>query len=120
LDLEHFLKLGLGYLGLTLEQFWDYTPRILQLHIEGKMETEKQIQQSEWERMRFQTVCLINKDRKTSNQIKLKDLITFDWEKKTKVKDLKKEHKKVQYLMHKANVENKNKMIGDNRGKATN
>jgi len=84
------------------------------------METEKQIQQSEWERMRFQTVCLINKDRKTSNQIKLKDLITFDWEKKTKAKDIKKEHKKVQYLMHKANVENKNKMIGDNRGKATN
>ena len=93
----------MGYLELSLDEFWDYTPRLLQLRLDGKMDAEKQLQQSEWERMRFQTVCLINKDRKARNQIKLKDLIEFDWERKTNIKKLKKDRKKVQYLMHKMN-----------------
>ena len=64
-----------------------------------------EIQKSEWERMRFQTVALINKDRKRADQIKLKDLAQFDWDKKGNEKKLKLDRKKAKYLIAKANKE---------------
>jgi hypothetical protein len=53
--------------------------------------------------MRFQTLALINKDRKRKDQLKLKDLIEFDWEKKINFKKLKSDKKKAEYLIAKAN-----------------
>ena len=84
---------------MNLDEFWDYTPRLFQLRLIGKQNADMEIQKSEWERMRYQTVCLINKDRKRSEQIKLTDLVKFDWEKK---KSNVKDYKRVQYLLAKA------------------
>tara|TARA_E500000305_G_scaffold108358_1_gene110579 strand:- start:2462 stop:2758 length:297 start_codon:yes stop_codon:yes gene_type:complete len=96
------MEIGIGYLGLTEEQFWDFTPRLLQIKMEGFARLQEQIQREEWERMRFQTVALINKDRKRKDQVKMSQLITFPWEKKVNDKDkIEEEKKRVQYLMSK-------------------
>jgi len=101
------MGLSLGFLNMTLDEFWDFTPRQLQLKLEHRREYEEMIQRFEWERMRFQTTALINKDRKKSNQIKQTDLITFEWEKKSKIKNLESERSKAMYLINKANQKNK-------------
>ncbi len=75
--------------------------------MEGKREYEDMLQRFEWERIRFQTTALINKDRKRQHQIKQKDLITFDWEQQKKKINIDKERKKALYLMAQADKENK-------------
>lgn len=75
--------------------------------MEGKREYEDMLQRFEWERIRFQTTALINKDRKRQHQIKQKDLITFDWEQQKKKINIDKERKKAMYLMAQADKENK-------------
>ena len=101
------MGLALGYLDMSLAEFWDFTPRQLQLKLENKREFEELLQRLEWERVRFQTTALINKDRKRSHQIKQTDLITFDWEKKSTIVDYDKERKKAMYLINKANKKSK-------------
>ncbi len=96
------MGLALGFLNMSLNEFWDFTPRQFQLKLDAKKEYEDLLQRFEWERIRFQTTALINKDRKRNHQIKQKDLIEFDWEKKTKIKNLEKERKKAMYLIQKA------------------
>ena len=75
--------------------------------MEGKREYEDMLQRFEWERIRFLTTALINKDRKRQHQIKQKDLITFDWEQQKKKINIDKERKKALYLMAQADKENK-------------
>jgi len=91
---------------MPIDEFWNYTPRLLQLKLEGRNKYEEGLQRAEWERMRFQTTALINKDRKRNNQIKQKDLISFDWEKKTALKNIEEERRKAMYLMAKAKNKN--------------
>ncbi len=102
------MELGLGYLNMSPDEFWDYTPRLFQMKLQGRREHDFELQKAEWERVRFQTTALINKDRKRQDQIKLKDLIEFDWEKKINVKKLKSDKKKTEYLIAKANKNLKN------------
>ena len=92
---------------MSLDDFWDFTPRQFQLKMEGKREYEEMIQRFEWERVRFQTTALINKDRKKQNQIKQKDLIKFEWEEKVDVEKIKADRKKALYLIAKENKKNK-------------
>tara|TARA_R100001198_G_C5090551_1_gene127603 strand:+ start:161 stop:448 length:288 start_codon:yes stop_codon:yes gene_type:complete len=90
---------------MSPDQFWDFTPRLFQLKLEGRQKADFEIQRAEWERMRYQTVCLINKDRKRKDQIKLKDLVSFDWEKKINKEGSKSDYKKAMYLIAKSNRE---------------
>jgi len=92
---------------MSLDDFWDFTPRQFQLKMEGKREYEEMIQRFEWERVRFQTTALIKKDRKKQNQIKQKDLIKFEWEEKVDVEKIKADRKKALYLIAKENKNNK-------------
>ena len=85
------------------EEFWDYTPRMFQLKLKGRNNKDFELMKGEWERVRFQTVALINSERKRSDQIKLKDLIEFDWEKKVNAKKLISDKKKAEYLIAQAN-----------------
>tara|TARA_R100000655_G_scaffold31221_1_gene62675 strand:- start:14947 stop:15255 length:309 start_codon:yes stop_codon:yes gene_type:complete len=101
------MGLALGFLDMSLEEFWDFTPRQLQLKLEHRKNYEDMLQRFEWERVRFQTTALINKDRKASQQIKQTDLISFDWEKKSKIKNAELERSKAMYLINKANKKNK-------------
>ena len=100
------LEIALGYLNMSPDEFWDFTPRLFQLKLKGKRESDFELQKSEWERMRYQTVCLINKDRKRSDQIKLTDLTKFDWEENESKKQTLKDYKKAMYLIHKTNKQN--------------
>ena len=101
------MGLALGYLDMPLSEFWEFTPRQLQLKLKHRREYEELLQRFEWERMRFSTTALINKDRKRSNQIKQTDLIVFDWERKSRIKNLEAEKSKAMYLINKANKKNK-------------
>ena len=85
------------------DEFWDYTPRMFQLKLKGRNNLDFELLKGEWERVRFQTVALINSERKRSDQIKLKDLIEFDWEKKVNAKKLISDKKKAEYLIAQAN-----------------
>ena len=73
------------------DDFWDMTPKVFQLKCDGFFALLDQQEKQQWERMRFQTVCLINSQRKRSEQISLQKLIKFDWEKKEtqKTKEIK-------------------------------
>jgi hypothetical protein len=104
------LELALGFLNMPISEFWDFTPRQLQLKLEGRRAYEDVLQRSEWERVRFQTTALINKDRKRQHQIKQTDLISFDWEKKVNKKQLESDRKKAMYLMAKADKKSKKKL----------
>tara|TARA_R110002050_G_scaffold124877_3_gene244211 strand:+ start:234 stop:548 length:315 start_codon:yes stop_codon:yes gene_type:complete len=101
--------MALGYLNMTLIEFWDFTPRQFQLKINARREYEEMLQRFEWERVRFSTTALINKDRKRRDQIKQTDLIKFDWEKKSEIKNLEDDRKKAMYLLNKADKEHKKK-----------
>tara|TARA_Y100000593_G_scaffold92333_1_gene183569 strand:- start:265 stop:510 length:246 start_codon:yes stop_codon:yes gene_type:complete len=81
---------------------------MFQLKLNGKQNNDFELQKAEWERMRFQTLCLINKDRKRQHQLKLKDLIVFDWEKKVNLKKLKHDKKKAEFLIAQANKKSEN------------
>ena len=104
------MGVALGYLEMPIAEFWDFTPRQFQLKLDARRDYEEMLQRFEWERLRFQTTALINKDRKRQHQIKQKDLISFDWEKKVNKKKLEAERKKAQYLMTKADKKSKNKL----------
>ena len=69
------------------------------------MKFDKQLEQSAWERMRFQTVALINSERKRKDQLKLRDLVQFEWEREINEEKLKADRKKVQFIMAKAQKE---------------
>jgi hypothetical protein len=104
------LEIALGYLNMSPDDFWDFTPRLFQLKLEGKRKVDYELQKQDWERMRYQTVCLINKDRKRSEQLKLTDLVKFEWEEKTAKKQKLKDYKKAMYLIHKTKKENSKKV----------
>ena len=86
---------------MDIDTFWDDTPRLFQIRLEAKRKYDEIKERQEWERMRFQTVILVNKDRKKQNQVKPKDLIEFPWEKGSKIKDIKKEREKIDYIVAK-------------------
>ena len=86
-------------MGMTEEEFWDLTPKIFSLKSEGFFELLEKKEQFEWERVRFQTVALINSERKKHQQIRPQQLVKFDWE---KVESKKSEKSKIDYIIHKA------------------
>ena len=86
---------------MDIDTFWDDTPRLFQIRLEAKRKYDEIKERQEWESMRFQTVILVNKDRKKQNQEKPKDLIEFPWEKGSKIKDIKKEREKIDYIVAK-------------------
>ena len=86
---------------MDIDTFCDDTPRLFQIRLEAKRKYDEIKERQEWERMRFQTVILVNKDRKKQNQVKPKDLIEFPWEKGSKIKDIKKEREKIDYIVAK-------------------
>jgi len=102
------MGVALGYLDMPIDEFWIMTPRQLQLKLDAKNLHEEGIQRLEWERMRFQTIALINKDRKRQHQIKAKDLISFAWEKENNEDKLKADRKKAMYLIEKSRKEQQN------------
>ncbi len=93
------MEIALGKLNMTEDEFWDITPRVFQLKCDGFFSLVDNVERLKWERMRFQTVALINSQRKRSEQITAQKLIKFDWE---KTETQENERNKIDYILHKA------------------
>jgi len=84
---------------MSEDEFWDMTPKVFHLKSEGFFELLERREQFEWERVRFQTVALINSERKRHQQIRPQQLVKFGWEKKEHKEN---EKDKIDYIIHKA------------------
>lgn len=72
------MKIGLGQLGLGVEEFLDSEPREFFNRFDGFMELEKWRQREAWERMRSQTAALLNIH--TKKRIRPRDVFRFEWD----------------------------------------
>jgi len=84
---------------MTEDEFWDITPKVFQLKCDGFFSLVEELERQKWERMRFQTVALINSQRKRSEQISPQKLIKFDWD---KIKSQENERNKIDYILYKS------------------
>lgn len=78
------MKMALGQLGWSPDQFWNATPREFWNALEGNYEQEQFRQRQQWERTRWQTVWLLNVHLTKNSQVEPKDLIEFPWESERK------------------------------------
>lgn len=80
----------MGYLGWSVDQFWDATPRELINAYRGKSKAEENRFKQEQELNRIYTTLIVNTQLKKG--VKAKDIITFPWEvaKTSKADKLKK------------------------------
>jgi len=67
---------------MTYENLYNLTPRAFWNAVDGYWVDKENSERKEWERCRWQTCLLINVHLPKNKQIKLKKLITFDWEQK--------------------------------------
>jgi len=71
-------------MGMSVEDFYDMIPRHFFNKMDGFFQLEQLRDRSDWERTRWQTCYLLNIQLPRGKQIKLKDLISFAWEKDDK------------------------------------
>ena len=71
-------------MSLSVEEFWDLTPREFNNRLAGFFELQQVNQRMEWERCRWQTCYLLQPHSGKGKKIKPTDLIRFDWDKKDK------------------------------------
>ena len=72
--------IGLGQMGLTLEGLYWMNPREFANAQKGYYKRETQLERSQWERTRWQTVLIINPHLKKPYK-NPKSLVVFPWEK---------------------------------------
>ena len=80
MDIDWFLQIGLGYLGLTPEQFWTMRLKYFFLMLKQKNETEENMHRFKCELVRRQTAELINIQLKREDRISPKQLWKFPWD----------------------------------------
>ena len=85
-------------LRLSVNEFYDMIPRQFFNMLEGYQEVRNNQEQSDWQRIRWQTTLLINIQLERGKRIKPTDLIQFDWEKEEKEIDLKKLKERAEYM----------------------
>ena len=83
---------------MSVEGFYNMIPRHFFNKMEGFYDLEKARDRSAWERARWQTCYLLNIQLPRGKQLKLKDLVEFDWDKKTKQKNYEKLKNKAEYI----------------------
>ena len=83
---------------MGVDEFYDMIPRHFFNKLDGFFELEQLRDRSDWERIRWQTCYLLNIQLPRGKQIKLKDLIRFDWESKDAKVDYDKLKKRAEYI----------------------
>ena len=83
---------------MSVEEFYDMIPRHFFNKLDGFFELEQLRDRSDWERTRWQTCYLLNIQLPRGKQIKLKDLINFDWDSKDAKVDYDKLKKRAEYI----------------------
>ena len=61
-------------------ELYDLIPRVFWNAVDGYWLTQENTQRKEWERIRWQTCCLINVQLPRNKQMTLHKLMKFDWE----------------------------------------
>ena len=85
-------------LRLSVSEFYDMIPRQFFNMLEGYQEIRNNQEQSDWQRIRWQTTLLINIQLERGKRIKPTDLIQFDWEKEEKEIDIKRLKARAEYI----------------------
>tara|TARA_R110002167_G_C12342365_1_gene621303 strand:+ start:91 stop:372 length:282 start_codon:yes stop_codon:yes gene_type:complete len=85
-------------MGMSVDEFYDMIPRHFFNKLDGFFELEQLRDRSDWERTRWQTCYLLNIQLPRGKQIKLKDLINFDWDSKDTKVDYEKLKKRAEYV----------------------
>ena len=83
---------------MSVDEFYDMIPRHFFNKLDGFFELEQLRDRSDWERTRWQTCYLLNIQLPRGKQIKLKDLINFDWDSKDTKVDYEKLKKRAEYV----------------------
>jgi len=83
---------------MSVDDFYDMLPKHFWNKLDGFHELENMRQQQEWERVRWQTTLLLNIQLPKNKTIKPKDLVEFDWDKKTSEVDFEKLKAKAEYI----------------------
>tara|TARA_R100001244_G_scaffold126111_1_gene96414 strand:- start:3580 stop:3855 length:276 start_codon:yes stop_codon:yes gene_type:complete len=83
---------------MGVDDFYDMLPKHFWNKLDGFYELENMRQRQEWERVRWQTTLLLNIQLPKNKTLKPKDLMDFDWEKKTDEVDFKKLKTKAEYI----------------------
>ena len=83
---------------MSVADFYDMIPKHFFNKLDGFFELEQLRDRSDWERTRWQTCYLLNIQLPRGKQIKLKDLIQFEWESKDAKVDYNKLKKRAEYI----------------------
>lgn len=85
-------------MGMSVEEFYEMIPKHFFNKMDGFFELEQLRDRSDWERTRWQTCYLLNIHLPRGKQIKLKDLMQFEWENKDTKEDYSKLKDKAEYI----------------------
>ena len=83
---------------MSVEEFYEMIPKHFFNKMDGFFELEQLRDRSDWERTRWQTCYLLNIHLPRGKQIKLKDLMQFEWENKDTKEDYSKLKDKAEYI----------------------
>jgi len=67
---------------MGVKEFYDMLPRHFWNKLDGFYELQNLQERMDWERCRWQTTLLLNIQLPKNKNLKPKDLIEFDWDKK--------------------------------------
>ena len=83
---------------MKVEEFYNMIPRQFYNKMDGFYDLQKSIDRGHWERTRWQTCYLLNIHMPKGKQIKLKDLVEFDWDIKTNKTNYQKLKDRAEYI----------------------
>ena len=90
--------IAFGQMGMSVDDFYNMIPIHFFNKMDGFFELEQLRNRSDWERTRWQTCFLLNIQLSRAKQLKLQDLIKFDWEKKKNKTDFEKLKNKAEFI----------------------
>lgn len=74
-------EIALGYLGWSIDQFWDALPREFMNAYRGKLASEERQHRTTWEASRWVAAVLLGPHLKKGSKLNPTDLAKFPWEK---------------------------------------
>ena len=83
---------------MSVEEFYEMLPKHFFNKLNGFFDLEQIRERNEWERVRWQTCYLLNVQLPKGKHLKLKDLIEFEWEEKTKKVNYNKFKYRAEYI----------------------
>jgi hypothetical protein len=74
------MEMGCGQMGMTIDEFWNATPREFFNKMQGVYEHQKFLQQEAWKRMRHFAWLLLQPYIERGKELTPEQLMPFEWE----------------------------------------